>query len=161
MKDIVAIDPGNEQSAFVWMRDNEILDKGLYENYHLLAWLSNTMPINCILLIEMVESYGMPVGKTVFETVLWVGRYLQKAKDRGAEVKLIPRKQVKLHHCNSVRAKDGNIIQVLKDKYGDKGTKKNPGYFYGFSADMWQAFALASYYYEYNNNIESINERNN
>ena len=36
--------------------------------------------------------------------------------------------------------------QALKDRFGDKGTKKKPGHFYGFSKDIWQAYALGVYW---------------
>jgi hypothetical protein len=50
-----------------------------------------------------------------------------------------------MHHCGNMRAKDKNIIQALKDKYGEKGTKADPGFFYGISSHVWQAFAVAAY----------------
>jgi hypothetical protein len=144
---ILAIDPGTKSSAYVIYdtSNNKILCFNKADNDRLLN-LTNTLPD--IVLIEMVACYGMPVGKEVFDTAVWVGRYMQAF--HLANPILIYRKDVKLHHCNTMRAKDGNIIQALKDKYGDKGTKKNPGFFYGFSADVWQAFAIASYWAETN-----------
>jgi hypothetical protein len=98
--------------------------------------------------IEMVASYGMAVGKEVFDTCVTIGRFIQFAEERGAfrSIDQIYRKEVKLNLCGQTRAKDANIIQALKDRFGDKGTKKNPGWFYGFKADVWQAYALAVTY---------------
>lgn len=95
--------------------------------------------------IEMVASYGMPVGKDIFDTCVWIGRFQQELYNKGWQVHLIYRRDVKLHHCGQARAKDNNIRQVLIDKYGEKGTKDNPGITYGLKADLWQAFALATY----------------
>jgi len=90
----------------------------------------------------MVASYGMPVGKEVFETCVWIGRFMQVWHDPDA-VRLIYRRDVKLHLCGSARAKDGNIRQALIDKLGPQGTKKAPGPTYGVKSHAWAALALA------------------
>ena len=96
----------------------------------------------------MIASYGMPVGKEVFETCVWIGRFQQAAP---IGMRLEYRKDVKLHHCYSVKATDSNITQALIDRFAcgvrnrGKGTKDDPGWFYGFRADIWQAYALAVY----------------
>jgi hypothetical protein len=144
---ILAIDPGNEESAYVLWDGKKILDFGKVSNFVLLE--NKLKPDDfdfpydhCC--IEMVASYGMPVGKTVFDTVFWIGRFFENCH----AVCLIYRKEVKIHLCGQTRAKDSNIIQALKDRFGDKGTKKAPGLTYGLSKDVWQAFALAVYYYD-------------
>ena len=79
---------------------------------------------------------------------------LQAWRERGGVPFQTPRIQVKQHICHDSRAKDSNIIQALVDRfaYGErnrgKGTKKEPGFFYGFKADVWQAFALAVTWYD-------------
>jgi hypothetical protein len=57
------------------------------------------------------------------------------------------RREVKTNLCGSMKAKDGNVRQALIDRFGGKekaiGKKKTPGPLYGFSADVWQALAVA------------------
>lgn len=99
--------------------------------------------------IEMISSYGMPVGKEVFETCVWIGRFLEAIQQRAGVVpSLMFRRDVKLHLCNSARAKDGEIRQALIDRYGPGkeraiGLKASPGPLYSVKADVWQALALA------------------
>ena len=94
------------------------------------------------LAIEMIASYGMAVGREVFETCVWIGRFKQAYPDPDA-VKLVYRKDVKLHLCGSARAKDANIRQALIDKLGPVGTKKAPGPLYGVTSHAWAAVAVA------------------
>jgi hypothetical protein len=95
-----------------------------------------------ILAIEMIASYGMAVGREVFETCVWIGRIQQSASDPDA-VRLVYRKAVKLHLCGSPRAKDANIRQALIDRLGPAGTKKAPGPTYGVKSHAWAALAVA------------------
>ena len=143
MKTIIGIDPGNEQSGFVRVEGSVIVSSGVWDNESLLIALSD---INAhVLAIEWIQSMGMAVGKEVFETCLWAGRFAQAAR---CPVRLIPRGRIKLHHCGSATAKDANVSQSLRDKYGQKGKKSAPGYFYGISSHAWQAFAVAAYVME-------------
>ena len=98
--------------------------------------------------IEMVASYGMPVGREVFDTCVWIGRFTEAALGRELPVDYIYRKEEKQLLCGTMQAKDSNIRQALVDRYAPgepnygKGTKKAPGFFYGFRADLWQAMAV-------------------
>jgi hypothetical protein len=94
------------------------------------------------LAIEMVASYGMPVGREVFETVRWIGR-MQQVWHNPEAVRFVYRQDVKLHLCGSPRAKDANIRQALIDKLGPVGTKAAPGPLYGIKSHVWSALAVA------------------
>ena len=152
---IFAIDPGNTESgyAIVEMPDFNLYEFGKVENNELLDIISkykNIMPD--VFAIEMVASYGMPVGKDVFETCVWIGRFVEAIK--GKKYSFIYRKDEKLCLCGKLTAKDSNIRQALIDRYAifdfktGKGTKKNPDVFYGVSKDVWQAIAVGVTYYE-------------
>jgi len=95
--------------------------------------------------IEMINAQGQPVGATTFETCVWIGKFLA-AYPKAIRV---DRRVIKKHHCPGVQhPKDGTVAQAVRDKYGQKGTKANPGPFYGVSGDVWQAIALATYVQE-------------
>ena len=137
-------------SAFVVYNDGEIINKGKVENKEMLLTINDMKLIEVShLAIEMVASYGMPVGATVFDTVWWTGIFSQAfGIDNTTR---IYRKDVKMHLCHSMRAKDGNVRQAIIDKYpatgGGKipqiGTKKEPGPLFGVSNDIWAALGVA------------------
>ena len=87
-------------------------------------------------------------GKIANESILWNGRLIQAAIDRGIPVDRIYRKEEKLCLCNTLRAKDANIRQALIDRYAKtdkkngKGTKKEPDVFFGVKKDVWSAIAV-------------------
>ena len=145
---ILAIDPGNEISAFVeWDTEKqEIVEKGIWPNDMLGAYLQTPPHRVDRVLCEMLACYGMPVGKEVFETALWIGRFTVYSAFGGNPVILIYRKDIKMHFCNSNRAKDSNVRQALIDRLGKPGTKKQPGKAYGVSKDIWSALAIALYW---------------
>jgi hypothetical protein len=152
---ILAIDPGPTESAFVRycperrkpirfdkLPNLEILD----ELAPIESFLGSPEQRRTTLVVEMIASYGMPVGREVFETCMWVGRFVQAW---GGLHDLMYRSTVKLHLCNSARAKDGNVRQALIDAFGGSkalGNKKTPGPLYGVSGDVWAALAVAVTY---------------
>lgn len=116
---------------------NETLEMGF--------WNQNQYKIDK-LVIEMIASYGMAVGKEVFETCVWIGRFVELARLQNIETEYIYRKDEKMNLCHSMKAKDSNIRQALIDRFGPVGTKKNPGWFYGFKKDIWSAYAVGITY---------------
>ena len=146
---ILAIDPGNVESAFVIMdKKYRPLEFGKWENDRILGLISCSGVCCKEFVIEMVASYGMAVGATVFETCVWIGRFIETAERVGMKVTRVYRKDVKMNLCNSMKAKDSNIRQALIDRFGVVGVKKNPGWFYGFKADIWSAYAVGVTYYD-------------
>lgn len=167
---ILAIDPGNEQSGWVVIdgTDAHPLAAGKWDNHRLLDVILDDptalFDLGCLrtapalgddlvdtLVIEMVASYGMPVGAEVFDTCVWIGRFTQAWEDSlpvHTPADLIKRPDVKLHHTGWRGSKDSNVTAALVERFAPgqrnhgKGTKKDPGFFYGFRADIWQAFAL-------------------
>jgi len=140
----LSIDPGNEESAYVLWDVAKILNAEKLPNSDMLNVVAGFQYDS--LTIEMIASYGMAVGKSVFETCLWVGRFDQCYFERfGVRARLVYRQDIKMHLCGSMRAKDGNIRQALIDRLGAPGTKKAQGPTYGMSGDMWAALAVAVY----------------
>lgn len=137
---ILAIDPGNTESAYVLMENYKPIKFGKIPNDEMLKVCEESE--YQIAAIEMIASYGMAVGKEVFETCVWIGRFRQLAKDH----EYIYRKEVKMNLCGQTRAKDSNIRQALIDRFGVVGTKKSPGHFYGFKADIWSAYSVGVTY---------------
>lgn len=154
-KRILAIDPGNTESAFVLMDGYSPLQFGKIQNADLLNMIQNTDEWERTV-IEMVACYGMPVGREVFETCVWIGRFSMASELTERPVDYIYRMEEKMAICHDSKAKDSNIRQGLVDRFAQhdfksgKGTKKNPDYFYGFFKDVWSAFAVGFAYLDKN-----------
>ncbi len=153
---ILAIDPANEKSAYVVIDGNlKPIKFGKIKNSELMEKIKKQDFEGCkVVAIEMIASYGMAVGQTVFDTCVWIGRFIEAAKAQGMEYELIYRKEVKMNLCNTMRANDSNIIQALVDRFAPnvrnkgKGIKSDKGFFYGFRADIWQSYAVGVTYHD-------------
>lgn len=144
-----AVDPGTTQSGWVLLDDGRIVDCGIHPNHDVLRWVQAGQQAH-MLAIEMVASYGMAVGREVFETVRWIGRF-QQAWAEPDNVRLVYRREVKLYLCGTAAAKDPNVRQALLDLYPTTGggatpqvgTKSQPGPLYGMSSHTWPALGVA------------------
>jgi len=143
---VFAIDPGNEMSAWCVVQDGQPFESGKELNCALRDRLREWRKEDWLLAVEMIASYGMPVGREVFETCVWIGRFAEAWAHGGGEYRLVYRREVKLLHCNSARAKDANVRQALIDRFGGKekaiGRKAAPGPLYGVKGDAWAALAV-------------------
>lgn len=173
---ILAIDPGNKESAYCLVTpdlvpvkfakkpNNEVMnDIGeIYADFH---WCDPKLQDERLeVAIEFIEPRGMAVGLDTIDTAVWTGRFMQftyreydgKFCDDGVSVYRIYRRQEKSNICGSMKAKDSNIRQALVDRFAPdtpgygKGTKRNPGFFYGFGKDIWSAFAVAVTHFDIN-----------
>lgn len=145
---LLAIDPGTTESGWVLFDGAKVIDSGVDSNHKICIrlerrhfddpWKANPDK----LAIEMIASYGMPVGAEVFETCVWIGRFIE-AWNGLEDHRLIYRRDVKLELCGSPRAKDANIRQALIDRIGAPGTKKEPGPTYGVKSHAWAALGVA------------------
>lgn len=155
MSDILlAIDPGNEQSAFCFVDINTY--KPLYfakeYNADAMAHMINYIKENNVKHVaqEMIASYGMAVGASTFQTCVQIGRFAERFELLGCEIDYIYRKDEKMCICGQMRAKDSNVRQALIDRFAlfdfknGKGTKNNRDWFFGFSKDVWAAYAVAT-----------------
>jgi hypothetical protein len=142
---ILAIDPGCTESAYVlYETDGPVpLDWAKLPNAEMMELLLDCDPD--LLAVEMIASYGMAVGREVFETCVWIGRFVERW---GGDVRMVYRADVKLHLTHSRRSKDPNVRQALLDKFGPGkelavGKKATPGPLYGLTGDCWSALGVA------------------
>lgn len=150
---LLAIDPGDVLTAYCLMdSEYKIHDAGKIGNDEFIRYLwKNARQIDHVA-VEMIASYGMAVGRNVFETCVMIGRIEQVANQREIEHSRVYRQEEKLCICHDSRAKDSNIRAALIDRFArhdtkrGTGTKKNPDHFYGISKDMWSAFAVGVVY---------------
>lgn len=153
---VLAYDPGNEYTAYCLIDDDRRpIEFGKVENEEALRYLyerfgeTPSVMLKAVV-IEMVASYGMAVGKSVFDTCVMIGRLTEAARIVGVPADYIYRMEEKVTICHDSKAKDANIRQALIDRFAQhdlkngKGTKKNPDWFYGFAKDEWAAYAVGT-----------------
>jgi hypothetical protein len=175
MRKILSLDPGTFETG--WCKYNPDTHKveamGIDRNEAVLSLLYTQGGHDTDLVLEMVGHYGtgMPVGKEVFHTCLWIGRFIEAwghlwgdpATQGFAcnEASLILRKTITTQICGVAKAKASNIRQALLDRFpatgGGKtpqvGTKKQHGPLYGVKSHIWSALAVAITFKENPNSV--------
>lgn len=94
---ILAIDPGSENSGLAHVRDDYRPYDTSKLNNHIVLTLEP--PKTVAVVIEMVGHYGtgMPAGKDVFDTCVWIGRFIQHFTALGLSVTTMMRAEVKMN----------------------------------------------------------------
>lgn len=142
---VVGIDPGDNQSAYAVVDANyEVVEADKVENEDLALFLK------CILgdthvVVEGIQSYGMPVGRNVFDTCYQIGRILQICDDLGLPWTIYNRPEYTKAICGVQKISDSVLRQALLLRFG--GDKKGePLNKLKGSTDKRSAFAIAAYH---------------
>jgi hypothetical protein len=133
MTAVLAIDPGPTRSAYLEcnLPDRPMIDGGIVHNDRLIEIVRSRMNPR-YLAVEMVAHYGsgMAVGADVFETVVWIGRFVEAWRVLDRRAFLVKRTAIKMHLCGRTSATDANVRQALIDRWGGDekavGGKKCP-----------------------------------
>lgn len=153
---VVGIDPGPVETALCVWDGKQILAAWKEPHDRALTLIANYKALHIdIAAVEILQCFGMGVGKEVFETAYNIGELRAECRHTGGGVEYVPvtRIQVKIYHCHSARATDSNIRFALEDRFGPKGTKKNQGVMYPLvGSDMRSAFAIAVMIHDQRNN---------
>lgn len=147
---ILAIDPGPNDSAFVrWDTvDEKVLESGHVLNNELLRVL-RTLGSTDVVAIEDPQAQRRPASDDFIKTCKWTGIFQEAAAGRlhdGCGLKLIPYREISAHFCGIVNAKEKFVKEALLKRFGDPGTKKNPGKLYGITGHKMSALAVAVTY---------------
>lgn len=145
---LIALDCGTHESAILSWNGESIGTALILPNEKVLAMLDSPIVAGRLVVFEFLSCYGARVGNETFQTLRWIGRMEQKARDRGAIVKLPERREIVQHFGVTGKGKDSAIIAVLTSRFGPKGTAKKPGVTHKLSKHLWQAFACAVFAFD-------------
>lgn len=162
---ILGIDPGTTESGVaIYDTDSHTVPyMGIVDNE---ALLRDVMPQPFdVVAIEMVASYGMPVGATTFETVYWIGRFAERCMNWVGEENVFryyKKTDINPTICFNPNVKDKNISAAIQSLFpqtggGSKpaiGTKSQPGVLYGIKSHIFPALAVAMTHALKNNIVE-------
>jgi len=142
---ITGIDPGPEESAFVYWDGVKILGHGNRTNGEMLKMFAHDSSVALspdYIAIEQIRGFGVLAGDKLFDTCVWSGRFFQAwGEDR---CRWVPRKKVIAHLCGTgARGNDRFVREALIARIGPQGTKKNPGPTMGISGHLWSALAVS------------------
>ena len=141
---IIGIDPGSAETAYTIIdHDYNILASDKLPNSMLMVLLTQ-MEVSEVA-IESIQSYGMAVGREVFDTCFMIGRLQQKLEDMGKPVTLYPRPEYTRRLCGVGKVNDAILRQALLLRFG--GDKKGePLFLLKGASDKRSAFAVAVYH---------------
>jgi len=145
---LLAIDPGPRESGWVVFDEeaNRPVEHGISVNHKLLPAIeyeSSSFGRCTTMGIEMMEPMGMPVGRDVFFSCVWIGAFVNEWLGGDKNVFLISQHEIRHEICGHVHAKFANIRRALIDRIGPIGTKKMPGPLIGVKTHIWSALAVA------------------
>ena len=158
-KYVLAIDPGTTESGVCLVETATFkpIFCGKLDNHLVRSTVIRETTIREIfgkdfeVVIERMQGNSMPVSSDVFLTCEWIGRFDVFMRELTATpTRYVYRRDEYKALCAKIYThNDKGVRNALADRfaYGEKnygkGTKDAPGWFYGFAADSWSAYAIA------------------
>lgn len=120
MRYVVGVDPGPAESAYALLtEDQRVLGADKVGNDSLIERIRQAPPAHVA--IESIQSYGMPVGRSVFDTCYMIGRLIQVCIDHRIPYALYPRQEYLRKICGGSFTKDSILRQALELRFGGYG----------------------------------------
>jgi len=179
------IDPGTEHSGLVIYNTDKqrvIYASEITNTDLIVALRGNRFHVDAyswdLLFIEKIESMGLIVGKSTFETCIWIGRFMEAyfITMRKYSV-LVSRGDEKIVICGAATFKnpetgkrksvgDSQIRAALIERFPatgggacpQVGTRSKPGPLYGVSGHCWQALSVVITGLEIQNSVSTVKE---
>jgi len=151
---LIAIDPGTYESAWIVYdhAERRPIEWATDDNHHIRKHLPALAQDHNAedLVIEGMQSFGMPVGQETFDTLVEIGRFIEKWWARKGKMPLIVyRKDIVRHLCGNSKGGDTNVRQALINQWGTKdqaiGNIRARGPLYGITGHAWSSLAVAVY----------------
>ena len=155
---LISLDPGSTQTGLCIIRKEDMMPviAAKLNNEAIFDAISNQLYkigakyADCDAVIERIAGTFMNNFSAVYVTCEWVGIFKYEFMARGILPSFVYRPEEYKALCGNIYPRnDKGIRNALVDRfaYGQKnygkGSKSNPGWFYGFSADSWAAYAVA------------------
>jgi hypothetical protein len=117
---ILGIDPGPQRSAAVLIDAKfEVAVAETFGNEILIGHIKRGVWDGVA--VESIQSYGMAVGREVFDTCYMIGRIQQACMDRGMPCTLYPRPEYTRRICGTGKINDSILRQALELRFGGYG----------------------------------------
>ena len=149
---VLGIDPGPVESAYALIGQEipgsisdpfRVHEAEKVPNELLIGRLSVLQPAHVA--IESIQSYGMAVGRSVFDTCFFIGEVIRTCKDAGIPFTLYPRPEYMRRICGVGKVNDAVLRQALLLRFGGD-RKGEPLYTLKGCSDKRSAFAVAVYH---------------
>jgi hypothetical protein len=117
---ILGVDPGPQRSAAVLIDEKfEVVVAETFSNENLIGHIERGAWDGVA--VESIQSYGMKVGREVFDTCYMIGRIQQACKGQGMPCTLYPRQEYLRMLCGGSHTKDSILRQALELRFGGYG----------------------------------------
>ena len=152
---VLGVDPGPTESAFALVSEDQrgdprVIRAGKVGNDSLIEQLRQYSPAHVA--IESIQSYGMAVGRSVFDCCYFIGEVIRACKDAGIPFTLYPRPEYTRRICGVGKVNDAVLRQALLIRFG--GDKRGePLYALKGNSDKRSAFAVAVYHLDVSHSL--------
>jgi len=143
---VLGVDPGSSESGYALVNPQYgCWEAGKIANETLLDRLALGQVRPVAVAIESIQSYGMAVGRSIFETCYQIGAILEVCRQASIPTYLYPRQEYARAICGSVKVTDSILRQALLLRFGDDG-KGGPLHLLRGNTDKRSAFSVAVYH---------------